>query len=105
MNDIQQLEHDLKNVRNQIGGIYKELSNYKEIETKLDRVITLLEGDPIEPGKGFIPRLIIIEQFVANFNRMKSYYTGSVTAVIFIAGFFGTLIMGLVKLYELIFKK
>ncbi len=102
LTQLEQIEHDLKNVRNQMSGLIK---GHEETANQLERIVILLRGDDIEKDKGFIPRLIVVEKIIERFERTKSYYVGVIAAIVGFGSVCFTVGMGLVKVYDMVFKK
>lgn len=105
-NELSKIQHDVNQMRQEFVNLKIDLREENvEFSKKLDRLLTLMEGDPADPKRGFINRMIEMENFLADIKSTKSYLAGNVAAIILIASFLGTLFSVGYKIYELFVKK
>lgn len=113
MTDIQRLENDLKqlqsdlnfklekmhkdhmhsvnNLKQQLNTVLKayndKCNETDEVNKKMDRILLILEGDEKAKIKGFIDRLIILEDFKLFVNNKKTWVLGWVIGFSAAGGF------------------
>ncbi len=100
---INTIGHDVNQMRQELHNtiILLNESNAKRMssEAKVDRLLTLLEGDPIDRDRGLIPRLKNIEDFVSKMKDTRAYLAGNLAATIFIISAAGGLLALIYKIY------
>lgn len=104
MNEIEkaiaEIHHDLNGLRQELKNhVIQSANNRDELDSRIERLIYLLEGDKSDPERGFISRIKNIEAFVATIKDTKTYLMGNIAAAIFIITAIGGVISGLIKLY------
>lgn len=110
---------DLEKVKHDIGSLRQDFKNHQVITTqqqvvtenkidelgkKVDRLVTLLEGDPADPERGFFKRMVAMEKFIEGLKSTKSYLSGNLAAAVFIITAIGAIISFFISIYNL-FKK
>lgn len=102
--EIADIRHDVNSMRQELHSLTILLneSNRERDSQRLqiDRLIRLLEGDPIDKESGLVYRLKKIEDFIKSMQNLKSYLMGNIAAAIFIIGFIGGVISFIYKAYE-----
>jgi hypothetical protein len=117
---IEELEEkhskEIADIRHNVNSMRQEFKNlmilYQEVQTKraeqdhnIDRLLRLLEGDPIDPKRGLVNRIILMEDFILSMKNLRSYLMGNIAAVIFVIGFIGGVIAFIYKAYEFFANK
>lgn len=102
--EISEIRHDVNSMRQELKNL-SILLNESEKENELlkdsvKRLVILLEGDPIDPMRGLVNRLILIEKFVNSMKNLRSYLMGNIAAAVFIIGFIGGVIAFIYKAWE-----
>jgi hypothetical protein len=102
--EISDIRHDVNSMRQELKNL-SILLNESEVENRLlkdsvKRIVVLLEGDPIDPMRGLVNRLILIEKFVNSMKSLRQYLMGNIAAAVFIIGFIGGVLAFLYKAYE-----
>ncbi len=110
--DLKEIKHDINNLKGQIKSVLKAYSEKEddieelkkqnsELTQRIDRVLTLLEGDEKAQIKGFIARLIALEDFKKWADNKKTYILGYIVGVSAVGGFILTLkgLWGLMETY------
>lgn len=110
---------DLEKVKHDIGSLRQDFKNHQVITTqqqentenkidelgkKVDRLVTLLEGDPADPERGFFKRMVAMEKFIEGLKSTKSYLSGNLAAAVFIITAIGAIVSFFISIYNL-FKK
>lgn len=112
MNDLEKVKHDIGSLRQDFKN-HQILSNEQQSKTngkidevgkKVDRLILLLEGDTLDPERGFFKRIVAIEKFIEGMKSTKTYLMGNVAATVFLITLLGGVITFVLKVYEF-FKK
>jgi len=112
MTDLSQIRHDVNSIRQELKN-HQILSDQRqkvtddkidELNKNVSRLITLLEGDPADPNRGFFQRIIAIEKFITGLKDTKSYLAGKLAGAILIITMIGTFIAFVLKVYDF-FKK
>ncbi len=107
--EISNIRHDVNQMRQELHNtiILLNEANAKRdaLEKNVERLIRLLEGDPIDPKRGLVSRIILMEDFINSMKNLRSYLMGNIAAVIFVIGCVGGIIAGIYKMYELFIKK
>jgi len=102
--EIANIRHDVNQMRQELHNtiILLNEANAKRdaLEKNVERLIRLLEGDPIDPERGLVNRLILIEKFVNSMKSLRQYLMGNIAAAVFIIGFLGGVIAFFYKAYE-----
>ena len=106
-------QNELHAISHDVNGIRQELKNHQvltdekfnDLNKKIDRLLTIIEGDPIDPNSGMFKRLVAVETFVSSMKNTKAYLMGNVAAAVFLITALGAIISGAVKVYELFFKR
>jgi len=75
-------------------------SQQASTDAKIDRVLSLLEGDRTQPHLGLISRILAIEKFIENFQKKKSYILGNVSATVFIVTMLGSILLFSLKTWQ-----
>lgn len=101
MSELTQIQHDVNSLRQDFNN-HRILTGSKvdEINVKMDRLLTLLEGDPIDPSRGFFSRLKAMEEFIEGLKSTKSYIRGNIAAAVFVISAIGGVIAFFWKLFE-----
>jgi hypothetical protein len=96
------MRQELQNLAILLNETIKERDEQRR---QIDRLIRLLEGDPIDPERGLVNRLILIEKFVNSMKSLRQYLMGNIAAAVFIIGFLGGVIAFFYKAYEFFSNK
>lgn len=112
--DVNQMRQELHNVTIMLNESNKKVEEYnkklEESTKKLEesnkkreefetRMITLLEGDSLDPKRGIVPRVISLEEFINSIKNVRTYLSGSMAGSLFIIGAIGTIIGFAYKVY------
>ena len=112
MTDLERVKHDINSLRQDFKN-HQILTNEQQSKTnnkidevgkKVDRLILLLEGDPLDPDRGFFKRISAIEKFIDGMKSTKTYLMGNLAASVFIITLLGGIAAFILKVYEF-FKK
>jgi hypothetical protein len=107
--EIADIKHSIGSMRQQLDSLTILLNESnkerEEQRRKIDRLIRLLEGDPIDPMSGLVNRLLLIEKFVNSMKSLRQYLMGNIAAAVFIIGFLGGVIAFFYKAYEFFSNK
>ena len=103
MTDIEKLFEQNKELIEKMDALeveFKEQSKLSAMhDQRIERLIYLLEGDKADPSRGFINRLISLENFASTVKDTKAYLMGNIAMAIFIITAIGWLIGFLFKAY------
>lgn len=101
MTNIDQIQHDINTIRQEFRNLeINQSAQIRELNTKMDRLMILLEGDNADKDRGFIPRMIAIEKFVSGMKDTKTYLMGNIAATVFIITALGGIIAFAIKVYH-----
>jgi len=107
--EIAHIRHDVNSMRQELQNLAillnETIKERDEQRRQIDRLIRLLEGDPIDPERGLVNRLILIEKFVNSMKSLRQYLMGNIAAAVFIIGFLGGVIAFFYKAYEFFSNK
>lgn len=94
--------HSINNMKNQLNGVLKayneKCDENEELVKKMDRIIFMLEGDEKAKIKGFIERLIAIEDFKKFIDNKKTWVLGWIMGISAAGGF----LLFIKKIYQLL---
>lgn len=97
------IRHDVNSMRQEMHNLTILLNEReKENDTLKDnvrRLVSLLEGDPMDRDRGLIPRLKTIEDFVSKMKDTRAYLAGNIAAAVFLISAIGGLLAILYKIY------
>jgi len=108
--DINSLRQEYKNYSIIIAQEHKAMAAIQDSgaakqDIRIERLITLLEGDPADRGRGLISRVIDIERFTATVRDTKAYLMGNIAAAVFIITLVGAVLAALWKVYDFLSHK
>jgi methyl-accepting chemotaxis protein len=98
--EIGKIRHDVNQMRQELSNTINILKDENfENNKRIDRLLTLLEGDPMDKDRGLIPRLKTIEDFVGKMKDTKSYLAGNIAAAVFFITAVGGILSICYKIY------
>lgn len=102
--EIASIRHDVNSMRQELHSLtilLNESNRERDAQKmQIDRLIRLLEGDPIDPKRGLVNRIILMEDFINSMKNLRSYLMGNIAAAVFIIGFIGGVIAFIYKAWE-----
>lgn len=101
---IREIASNQRAIQHDVNSMRQEMKNHailsKDLEASVERLITLLEGDKIDPERGFIKRLIALERFAEKVKDTKAYLAGNIAMAVFVITALGGIISLLFKAYQ-----
>ncbi len=107
--EMARMSHDVNRMRQEIQNLsilFNESNKKRDEQDKnIERLIRLLEGDPMDPKRGLVSRIILMEEFIISMKNLRAYLMGNIAAAVFIIGFIGGVIAFIYKAYEFFTNK